>query len=255
MRKAQLLLVTLFSAALTAGAQFFDLGGSLPTSAPGADFATFAQLFGKSAAFTARSEVRVLDKNQRETISTTMEFTMLDNKLRLEIDTATTKHTDLPPDAAASLKPLGLDQVHVVMRPDRKTVYFIFPKAGMYINLPMDKADLEAAEKSKVTTERLGEETLDGHPCVKNKVTITSADGDRQELTVWNATDLKKLPIKTIQKQGGDTITTRYSKIQFARPNAREFEPPAGSEEFKSMAAFTQGMIKKAFSGGLPSDQ
>jgi hypothetical protein len=32
----------------------------------------------------------------------------------------------------------------------------------MYINLPMEKADLEAAEKSKISTEKLGEETLDG---------------------------------------------------------------------------------------------
>lgn len=255
MRKTHLLLVSLFSIALTAGAQFLDLGGSLPTSAPGADFATFAQLFGKNAAFTARSEVRVLDKNQKETINATMEFAMLENKLRLEIDTATAKHNDLPPDAAASLKPLGMDQVHVVMRPDRKSVYFIFPKAGMYINMPMEKADLEAAEKSKVTIEKLGEETLDGHPCVKNKVTITSATGEKQELTVWNATDLKKLPIKTIQKQGDETITTRYTRIQFARPDAKKFEPPAGAEEFKGMMAFMQGMMKKALSGGLPAGE
>lgn len=255
MRKTHLLLVTLFSVALTAGAQFLDLGGSLPTSAPGADFATFAQLFGKNAAFTARSEVRVLDKNQRETMSATMEFAMLENKLRLEIDTATTKNKALPADAAASLKPMGLDLIHIVMRPDRKSVYFIFPKAGMYINMPMEKADLEAAEKSKVTTEKLGEETLDGHPCVKNKVTITSAKGDKQELTVWNATDLRKLPIKTVQKQGDETITTLYKNIQFARPDAKKFEPPAGAEEFKGMMAFMQGMMKKALSGDLPAGE
>lgn len=255
MRKTLLLSVTLFSVALSASAQFLDLGGGLPTSAPGADFATFAQLFGKTAAFTARSEVRVLDKNQKETISTTMAFAMLDHKLRLEIDTATTKNKDMPPDAAASLKPMGLDLIHVVMRPDRQTVYFIFPKAGMYINMPMEKADLEAAEKSKVSTEKLGEETLDGHPCVKHKVIITSANGDRQELTVWNATDLKKLPIKTVQKQGDETVTTLYKNIQFTKPDAKKFEPPAGAEEFKGMAAFMQGMMKKALGGGLPAGQ
>lgn len=255
MRKVQFLNVILFSVALSARAQFLDLGGSLPTSAPGADFATFAQLFGKTAAFTARSEVKVLDKHQKETISTTMAFAMLDNKLRLEIDTATTKNKDLPPDAAASLKPLGLDQVHVIMRPDRRTVYFIFPKAGMYIHLPMEKDDLEAAEKSKVTTEKLGEEILDGHPCVKNKVTITSVNGDKQELTVWNATDLKKLPIKTVEKQGDETVTTLYKNIQFTRPDAKKFEPPAGAEEFKGMAAFMAGIMKKALSGGLPAGE
>jgi len=119
----------------------------------------------------------------------------------------------------------------------------------------MEKADLEAAEKSKVSTEKLGEETFDGHPCVKTKVTITSASGDRQELTVWNATDLKKFPIKTVQKQGDDTITTHYTKIRFTKPDAKNFEPPAGAEEFKGMAAFMQGMMKKALSGGLPAGE
>lgn len=256
MRKTRILITVLWTVALSvANAQFLDLGGSLTTTAPGADFATFAQLFGKNAAFTARSEVRVHDQNQRETMSTTMEFAMLENKLRLEIDTAATKNKDLPADAAASLKPLGLDQVHVIMRPDRQVVYFSFPKAGMFINLPMDKAELAAAEKSRITIEKLSEETLDGQRCLKNQVTITAASGDQQQLTVWNAINLKNLPIKTVQKQGEETITTRYSNIQFIKPDAKKFEPPAGAEEFKGMAAFVQGMMKKALNGDLPAGQ
>src|SRR5688572_17545451 len=140
---------------------------ALPTAAAG-DFATFAQLFGKNA-FTARSEVQQLDKGTNVTISSVMNFAMADGMLCLEVDTAATKNKDMPPDASAMLKQMGMDVVRVVIRPDRKAVYFIFEKAGMYITQPMEKSDVEKADKSKTTTEKLGEETVDGHPCVKNK--------------------------------------------------------------------------------------
>jgi hypothetical protein len=254
MKYTLLLLAALVGLDFSAPAQIPGLP-SLPTSAPGADFGTFAQLFGKDAAFTARSEVQQLDKNQTATISSAMDFAMLDGKLCLEVDTANTKNKDMPADTSAMLKQMGMDVVRVVVRPDKKAVYFIFEKAGMYINTPMDKGDLEKAEKSKTTTEKLGEETLDGHPCVKNKVTITAADGTKDEMTVWNATDLKNLPIKTVELDGDKTIVTRYTKIQFARPPASKFEPPAKAEEYKGMADFMQGMVKKALGGDLPSGQ
>jgi Domain of unknown function (DUF4412) len=250
MKKLLLPLILACIASPSAPAQLPGMG-SLPTTAPGSDFATFSQLFGKTAAFTARSEVRVLDKNQKETINTAMDFAMLDNKLRLEIDTAATQNKDMP-GAAEGLKQMGMDQVCVIMRPDRQTVYFSFPKAKMHIAMPMEKNDLEKAEKSTIQTEALGKETLDGHPCVKHKITITSSKGEKQEITAWNATDLKDFPIQTIQKQGDDTITTRYTKIQFAKPDAKQFEPPAGSQEFKGMAEFMQGMMQKALGGAAP---
>ena len=246
---------SLFAAAFavaTAFAQFPALP-AMPSSAPGADFATFAQLFGRNAAFTARSEVKVLDKNQKETISTVMDFAMLENKLRLEVDTAATKNKDLPPGAAEGLKQMGMDQVRVIMRPDKQSVYFVFPKASMYITMPMDKNDLEKAEKSTVKTEDLGKETLDGHPCAKSKITITPATGKAQVLTVWKASDLKDFPIQSVSQEGGDTITTRYTKIQFTKPDAKDFEAPAGFEEYKGMAEFMQGMMKKALGGGAPT--
>ena len=127
------------------------------------------------------------------------------------------------------------------------------PKASMYISMPMDKNDLEKAEKSTVKTEDLGKETLDGHPCLKSKITITSSTGKAQVLTVWKASDLKDFPIQSVSQEGDDTITTRYTKIQFTKPDAKDFEAPAGFEEFKGMAEFMQGMMKKALGGAAPT--
>ena len=254
MRKHLYSLIAIACTALTACAQFQlpGLGGGLPTTAPGADFATFSQLFGKNAAFTARSEVRVLDKHQKETISTVMDFAMLDQKLRLDIDAAATKNKDLPPGTGEMLKQMGMDQVVVIMRPDRQKVHFVFPKSQIGLNLPIEKSDLENNDKATVQTKPLGETVLDGHPCKKSRVTITSPKGDQQEITVWRATDLNDFPIQTEQKQDEDTITTRYSKIQFVRPDARKFEPAAEVQQYNGVTEFMQGMMKKALGGGLP---
>ena len=48
----------------------------------------------------------------------------------------------------------------------------------------------------KVETTEIGKETLDGHPCVKNKYVVTDNEGVKHESTVWNATDLKNFPVK-----------------------------------------------------------
>ena len=107
-------------------------------------------------------------------------------------------------------------------------MHFIYPALEAYLTQPMDKKELESAEKSTVKTEALGKETFDGHPCVKNKLTITGGDGAVQELTVWNATDLQNFPIQTLIKQDGETVITRYTDVKFTKLDAKQFEPPAG---------------------------
>ena len=220
--------------------------------APGSDFAVLSKLFGKAGAFSAKSEVRVLDKNQKETISVMMDFAMLDKKIRMEIDAAKVKNKALPVGTIDGLQQMGLDKFVTLIRPDRKTLQVIYPKAGCYLTLPMKPEELEAAEKALVKTEVLGRETLDGHPCVKNKITITPAKGEPQTFTVWNATDLKDFPIQTLTRQDADTVITRYTNVQLLRPDAKQFEPPAGFEEFKGLAAFQAGMMKKSLGGGAP---
>lgn len=227
-----------------------DAGGG---GAPGADFAVLSKLFGKATAFTAKSEVRVLDKDQKETISVVMEIAMLDKSLRMAIDVTKVKNKDLPVGTIDSLRQMGMDKFVTLIRPARKTLHVIYPGLASYLTLPMKPEELEAAEKSAVKTETLGKETFDGHPCVKNKVTITPPKGEPQTFTVWNATDLKDFPIQTQARQGAESVITRYTNVQLVRPDAKQFEPPAGFEEFKGMEAFQAGMLKKSGGGGTPT--
>ena len=232
-------------------AQVLNLDGG--GGAPGSDFAVLSKLFNKAGSFTARSEVRVLDKDQKEIISVVMDFARLDKNLRMEVDVAKMKNKDLPVGTIDALQQMGLDKFVTLIRPDRKTLHVIYPKAACYMTLPMKPEEVEAVEKASLKTEVLGKETLDGHTCVKNKVTIKPAKGEAQVFTVWNATDLKDFPIQTLTKQVADTVITRYTNVQLQRPDAKLFEPPTGLEEFKGLEAFQAGMMKKNLGGGTPA--
>ena len=64
-------------------------------------------------------------------------------------------------------------------------------------NVLADPETTAAPSDFKVETTELGKDTVDGHPCVKNKVIVTGKDGTPHESTVWNAMDLKNFRSKS----------------------------------------------------------
>jgi hypothetical protein len=237
---------------LAAGAALLLAGftgfAQLPSegSPPGVSVAML-KLFGNTTAFTARVEVRVLDKSGSERIRTPMNFAALDGKIRVEIDMAQMHGTDLLPATVAGLKQLGMDRVVSVVRPDRKAIYIIYPGAKGYVILPLSKEESEAATRNfKVEKTALGRETLDARPCVKNQVVVKNGANAVLAATTWNATDLKDFPIQIATKENGLTSIMRFQQVQFARLDAKQFEPPAGFTAYSDPQALMLGLSKKA---------
>jgi hypothetical protein len=218
---------------------------------PGGMSAAMIKLFGDVKAFSAKAEVQVLDKDQKELLSTPMDFSLLDDKVRVQIDMTQMKNKDMPAGAAASLKQMGMAQIISIIRPDQKLVYLIYPDQKCFTTMPMPKEDAEAAAKTpKIARTALGKEAIDGHACVKNKVVMTDDKGQTIEATTWNATDLKDFPvqIKTTEKE--NTSVMRYTQVQFAKPDAKQFDAPAGYTKYADTQELMQGLMKKMLSGG-----
>lgn len=213
------------------------------SGAPGTDFATMLRLLGGQNGFTARCEVRVYDKSQKETISVEMNFAYLENKIRMEIDVAQMKNKDLPAGIAGQLKQLGMDQVVTLIRPDKKSIHVIYPKLEACLAQPLQ------LDTAKFDKQAIGKETLDGRSCVKNKVTLNFEKGGKEELTVWYATDLKEFPVQVLTQQGEETVITRYKQIQLTKPDAKQFDLPAGFKEYSDMQSFIQGITAKIIAG------
>lgn len=232
---------------------------SLPAQAPLAGGSTAAvnaaltKLFGDVKAFSAKVEVRVFGSNQIEKIVAPLEVALLDNKFRTEVDVTRMRNKDLPPGAMEGMKQLGLERTVSIVRPDKKTNYLVFPGAKAYVNMPLQKEDLDVYEKPvKLDKSALGKETLDGRPCVKHKVVITDATGRKQEATVWNAPELRDFPLQVLVKEGEDTVIMRYRDIRFDAPDAKLFEPPEGFKEYADVPALMQAVMLKAMSGAAP---
>ena len=105
-------------------------------------------------------------------------------------------------------------------------------------------------DSSKIEKTAAGKETIDGHPCVKNKIVVTDAKGKKTEGFVWNASDLKDFPIQ-VEVHSDKTVTTiHYTEPKFEKPEAKLFDTPAGYTKYASMQQMMQAAMMKMMGGG-----
>jgi hypothetical protein len=213
-----------------------------------------SKLFGDNQTFTAALEMQVTDKSGTP-ITMPGKLAFDTGKSRFEFNMADMKGVQMPPDAAAQMKAMGMDQNVTIARPDKNIVYLILPGMQSYVEMPMPKGDRASTNSDfKVETTELGKDTLDGHPCVKNKMIVTDNEGVKHESTVWNATDLKKFPVKIQTIINGDEVTMLFKKVSLAKPAASTFEVPSGYTKYDNIQALMQQQMMKAMGGasGMP---
>jgi len=224
-------LTTAAALLLSGGTGFAQLSGG---GVPGVSTAML-KLFGNISAFTARVDVRVVDATQAERVRMPLNFARLNDNLRVEVDLSQARSAELQPAALKGIKELGMDRVVSVLRSDKKTLLLVYPDAKSYVNQPLQKDEAEAVgQKLTVTKNLLGRETVDGHPCAKNQMLVKSGAKLVLNATTWNASDLNDFPVQVVTKENDLTSVMRFQQIQFARPDARQFDPPAGFASFNN---------------------
>ena len=140
---------------------------------------------------TARCDVKILNDSFKET--STEGFLLLNGKTRQEMDISQFKAQMFPP---AAVRQMGIDLQVVVLRPDLKLTYNIYPRLKAYVirTLPQEDAAAWNKEPTMEVTE-MGKETVGGHPCVKEKFTVTTGDGRKREtLKFWPGVRLEGFP-------------------------------------------------------------
>ncbi|HZR17013.1 MAG TPA: hypothetical protein VFE51_06785 [Verrucomicrobiae bacterium] len=216
------------------------------SSGPAGLSSALTRLFGKTTAFSAKGEMEVTDNSNHEVSFWPMDFSILDKKIRVEIDLTQTRTRGVPAQMGAMLKQMGMSQVISIVRPDKGLVYVIYPDQRAVMSMPLPKEDSEATEKTpNIAKTPLGKETVDGHACVKNKVVITDSAGQSTEAITWEASDLREIPIQIETRETGNTSIVRFKQIQFARPAAGFFEPPSGFTMYDTPEALKLSVMKK----------
>ena len=173
-------------------------------------------------------------------------------KSRFEINMADMKGGNMPPNAAAQMKSMGMDQAVTIARPDQKVAYLIYPGLQSYAEIQLSNADSAPTNSDyKVKITEIGKETMDGHPCVKNKYVVTDNQGVKHESTVWNATDLKKFPVKIQTTEQGEDVTMLFKNVSLTKPAASLFDPPAGFKKYDDVQQLMQQEMMKRMGGGM----
>jgi len=233
---------------LPAHAQFGPRGGAPVT--PHFGGAT-GKLFGDNQAFTATMEFQTIDSSG-EAVTMPGKISFDSGKMRFEMSMADMKTSRMKPADAAQMKSMGLDQMITLSRPDKKTACLIYPGMQSYVENPIPESESNSAKDDyKVETAELGKDTVDGHPCVKNKVTVTGKDGVKHESTVWNATDLKNFPVKIQTSEAGNNVTMLYKNVSLTKPAASAFEVPSDYTKYDSIQVMMQAEMMKKMGGGM----
>jgi hypothetical protein len=242
MKTIRHILALLSLASLTAVAQ---PGG--PGSMPGMDLSVM-KIFGEHQAFTCKADIKTLDKTGQEEMSMTADFAMLDGQMRTEVDMSKMRGKGMPPEAIAQMKQMGMDRAINIMTPAEKKMIIAFPNMKAAAKMALPEKDAASLAKSTMEKTELGKETIEGHPCVKNKVVIASEGGKKHEYTLWNATDLKEFPVQFETAEQGRVVRGTYHDINFAKPDAKSFAVPADCKEYASMEEMMAVVMQKMMS-------
>lgn len=208
------------------------------------------KLFGANNSFISKAEIKSIDKSNKELTSMPLVFSMLDGRIRMEVDLNDMKSAERPDPAFLYSRQLGMDKVIAVIRPDKKDDLVIYPKTSAYAEVAMTKEE-EDDIKKKYTIKQtsVGKETVNGHPCVKHEVTLTGEKGDKQSLLVWNATDLKDFPVQIHILGGDDVIVMSFQDVKLIKPEARLFERPEGLTRYETAEKLVRALVAKSTTG------
>jgi len=237
--------VSLFCVAVAAC--WVAVGAHAQPQPPGVAVAEMmSKIFGDHKAFTAKMTTTVETKEFGE-VTTDVSYSMLDGNVRAEVDMNSVKGVAMNEAVMMQLKMVGMDRTYTLIRNDKKTVFVVFPNIEACLKVPMGQPrDGETPKPPTLETTKLGEEKVGDRDCVKNRMVFTSADGSKQEFIVWSAPSLKNFPVKTEGAQtDGSRFSATFSDVNFDKPDAKTFEPPANFKEFATMMELMGAAMQK----------
>jgi hypothetical protein len=116
----------------------------------------------------------------------------------------------------------------IVMRPDQAKM------------LP---SPLELLQGTKVKRTPVGTETVEGHSCKVENVVVTRADGKTMESKVWEADDLKGVPVKIESQTEHGRFMAVYRDIVLGTLDKALFTPPDKCTPYEKMGKVVEDKV------------
>jgi hypothetical protein len=107
----------------------------------------------------------------------------------------------------------------------------------MCMQMPAQSQSNPFAQAAGATVDRspAGSDTVDGHACKVENLTVTPQSGKPAKMKVWEAQDLKGFPVRVEIQTDKGPITVNYRDISFDAPAASLFTHPANCQQMPTM--------------------
>jgi hypothetical protein len=243
-----------FTKAFAATAGLFLIAGTTAygQGMPGMD-AAMMKMFGDNKNFTTDAELSMVATNGTQNLVIPMTISQLNGASRTDVDMEKAKGVMFPPETLQQLKTMGMTKVVNIVKPDAKLMMMMYTDMSSYLSVVLTQEQADALTKApNMVTTKIGTETINGHPCVKNKVVLTGDAGQKQEFTLWTATDLNSFPMKLQSMTPQGTLTILYKNTKLEKPDAKLFDAPVGYTKYNTQEAFQEAIMKKMM-GGAPA--
>jgi hypothetical protein len=90
-----------------------------------------------------------------------------------------------------------------------------------------------------------GSEVVDGHPSKIEDVSVVEPDGKTVESRVWEAEDLKGIPVKIESHIDGVTLRATYRDVVIGTPDEVLFHVPDRCTPFEKMGQIAEARVLK----------
>lgn len=232
---------------------------SLPKSAPdpatmrpfNMDAAT-AKLLADTKSFSARADMVFAygPPQARETNIVPLVVYFLDGRLRTDMNLAqiaTPQGMLAPP--FVGLVSVGVDRIINIVRPDRRSMFLMYPGFNSYTELPLLPEECATTDKEgdalKIARADAGRETMLGQACAKQKVTLIYANGSRHEAMVWFSDELRGFPVQIQWLEPGATVTLRFLQVNITMLEPNLFDAPKGHFKYADQPAMLVAVAQK----------
>lgn len=106
----------------------------------------------------------------------------------------------------------------------------------MEMSMPRQSQPNPFAAQGQVETKTLGSETIDGHACQVEQVTVTPASGGApQVMKAWLATDLQNFPLRVEMQSSRGPVQINYKDVSLEQPDAALFAQPSNCRAMPGM--------------------
>lgn len=119
------------------------------------------------------------------------------------------------------------------------TMYMVMGQ-GMCMQMTPKEQQNPFAAQGSVERTPAGTDTVDGHTCKVENVTVTSQSGTPTKMKVWLAEDLQEFPVKVEIQSSRGPVTVHYKDISFDAPAASLFAHPDDCREMPTMPGAPQ---------------